>query len=148
MKRGRTFSEYIRNYYKDKPEQEDAFYKELLSLSIGEEIKELRLSKGLTQREFADLIGSSQSAVARLENSGYNSYSLKTLLKISNYFEKELVISFRDRRYQEGTEPSTSETIINIDDYRPKPTSYEPEYIDANGNFLNKSGPSDKMAIG
>lgn len=136
MKRGKTFSEYISSYYKDKPEQKDAFYKELLSLSIGEEIKELRLSKGLTQKEFANLIGSSQSAVARLENSGYNSYSLKTLLKISNSMEMELVISFRDRRYREDAESSEPKTIININDYRPNPTSFKPLYIDAGGNFF------------
>jgi transcriptional regulator with XRE-family HTH domain len=52
------------------------------------QIKEMRLSRGLTQGELAKKLElGSQSAVARLEDPGYGRMSLQTLLKVAAFFD-------------------------------------------------------------
>lgn len=57
---------------------------------IGYFIKSLREQKGLTQKDFSKLLGTSQSAVARME-SGKQNFTTKELLKISNVLEHKII---------------------------------------------------------
>ena len=59
------------------------------------EIHELREKRGLSQRELAERLGTTQSAVARLE-AGNVSPSLPTLDKVAEALGVELVVSFVD----------------------------------------------------
>lgn len=61
---------------------------------IGYFIKTLRQKRGLTQKDFADMLGTSQSAVARMERGGLN-FSTKELSKISTVLEHK-IISLKD----------------------------------------------------
>ncbi len=61
---------------------------------IKEEIIRLRTEKGLTQKELADLIGSKQSAISRLESGNYNP-SVQFLIKLANVLDKECHIVFK-----------------------------------------------------
>jgi DNA-binding XRE family transcriptional regulator len=51
----------------------------------------LRLRKGLTQRELAHRIGTTQSVIARIENGGQN-LSIRTLTKIANELDADVKI--------------------------------------------------------
>ncbi len=63
---------------------------------IGFLIKELRTQRGLTQQQFADMMETSQSAVARMEKGGQN-FSMKELTKISEILGHPIVsISHND----------------------------------------------------
>ena len=57
---------------------------------IGYFIKTLRESKNLTQGQFADLLQTSQSAVARME-AGKQNFSTKELLKISEVLNRKII---------------------------------------------------------
>jgi UDP-N-acetylglucosamine 1-carboxyvinyltransferase len=57
---------------------------------IGYFIKNLRESKGLTQKQFSELLNTSQSAVARMERGGQN-FTTKELLKISNVLNHKII---------------------------------------------------------
>lgn len=57
---------------------------------IGELIAEVRLERGLTQSEFAKRLGTSQSAVNRMER-GKQNLSLETLGRISDVLNKQLI---------------------------------------------------------
>ena len=57
---------------------------------IGLLIKELRRRRGLTQRAFADLLGTSQSAIARIEK-GEQNLSTSKLMKISDVLHHSIV---------------------------------------------------------
>lgn len=57
---------------------------------IGALIKETRLSRDLTQSEFASALGTSQSAVNRIENGGQN-VSLEMLARIGEVLSSEIV---------------------------------------------------------
>lgn len=57
------------------------------------EIIRLRIEKGLTQKDLANLMGTKQSAISRLENGSYNP-SVEFLNRIAHTLGKELHISF------------------------------------------------------
>lgn len=57
---------------------------------IGSLIKETRLSRNMTQNEFATALGTSQSAVNRIENGGQN-VSLEMLARIGEVLSSEIV---------------------------------------------------------
>lgn len=59
-------------------------------LKIGNLIQETRQSKGLTQTQLAQELGTSQSAINRIEKGGQN-ISLEMLARISDVLSKELV---------------------------------------------------------
>lgn len=46
-------------------------------------IKEARFTAGLTQQELADLMGTGQPAIARLEDPKYDGQSLSTIMKVA-----------------------------------------------------------------
>lgn len=72
-------------------------YSLLPSVDIAAQIINARNKKGLTQIELAKLAGTSQSAVARLENGNYIGYTIKTLNKIANALDARLEINFQTK---------------------------------------------------
>lgn len=63
-------------------------------LILGFKIKEERLKKELTQKELADLLGSDQADISRLEKGQFNP-SIKFLNRISNVLGKKLLVTFK-----------------------------------------------------
>jgi ribosome-binding protein aMBF1 (putative translation factor) len=63
---------------------------------LGGQIAERRSALGLAQRELADLCGTTQSAIARLE-SGARAPRLDTLLRVANALDCELAVELRPR---------------------------------------------------
>ena len=57
---------------------------------IGQLISQIRNERGLTQAEFAKKLGTSQSAVNRMEH-GRQNFSLETLGRISDVLNKQLI---------------------------------------------------------
>jgi len=64
------------------------------NLKLGEEIRQLRLSNGMTQEELAKQMLTTKSAVSRLENHS-ESVRLATIEKVARVFNKKVVISFQ-----------------------------------------------------
>ena len=54
--------------------------------SIGQKVKKIRLSKGVTQEELAEAVGVGVTHISHLET-GSSSVSLKVFLEIVNYLE-------------------------------------------------------------
>jgi transcriptional regulator with XRE-family HTH domain len=67
-----------------------------LSAAIAAQVAEQRQARGLSQRELAGLVGTTQSAIARLESSG-RPPRIDTLLRIANALDCELVVQLRPR---------------------------------------------------
>jgi transcriptional regulator with XRE-family HTH domain len=65
--------------------------------AIAEKVAERRQEKGLSQRELAELVGTTQSAIARLERGG-RPPRIDTLLRIADALECDLVVDLRPRR--------------------------------------------------
>jgi len=63
---------------------------ELLPSSIGNLIRDARKQRGLTQQELASVLGTSQSAVHRIESGGQN-LSLEMINRIAGALESPLI---------------------------------------------------------
>lgn len=64
---------------------------------IGKFIRSIRKQKGLTQAQFAQQLGTAQSAVARMEKGGQN-FSTQELIKIGNVLDHQLIKLHREER--------------------------------------------------
>lgn len=83
LKAERTESDQRRHGY----EQADQ------AIRLAKEIRTLREQRGLSQREFAIRLGTTQSAIARLE-SGSITPSLSTLQRVADALSVKLVVTF------------------------------------------------------
>jgi transcriptional regulator with XRE-family HTH domain len=68
---------------------------------IADEVATQRKARGLSQQELADLCGTTQSAIARLESGG-RPPRIDTLLRIANALDCELTVELRPRTTKEG----------------------------------------------
>lgn len=98
MTKKKTTSDAIeimhRRYFEGKPEMLAALEEERANLDVACKIYELRQQAGLTQQELADLIGTSRSTIARLEDADYEGHSLSMLRRIAAALNKKVQIEF------------------------------------------------------
>ncbi|MBD3265979.1 helix-turn-helix domain-containing protein [bacterium] len=71
-----------------------ALEEERANLDIATRIYELRKQAGLTQQELAELVGTSRSAIARLEDADYEGHSLSMLRRIASALQQKVEIRF------------------------------------------------------
>lgn len=86
---------------------------------IGQFLKELRKEKGLTQEQFAELLGVSSRSVSRWEN-GCNMPDLALLMIIANYYVVELSEVLNGERKSipaAKTFSETEETALKVVEY-------------------------------
>ena len=95
MKKGkvRTFQSRLREDIKD-PEFKKHYQEERQALKLAMKIAELRDQKGLSQKELAKLMGTSQQAISRIESGAYEGFTLKTLEKIAEATGMRVKIEF------------------------------------------------------
>ena len=72
------------------------------AIQLASDIRSLREKKGLSQRQLAELVGTTQSAIARLEG-GRISPSLPTLDRIANALGAKVTVTFTDTEELLGT---------------------------------------------
>jgi DNA-binding Xre family transcriptional regulator len=63
-------------------------------LEVAEQIYKLRTQANLSQQELAELIGTSQSDISRLEDADYEGYSMKMLQRICTALHCRLEVRF------------------------------------------------------
>ena len=64
--------------------------------AIADKVSQQRAAKGLSQRELAEMVGTTQSAIARLERGG-RPPRIDTLLNIADALDCELVVDLKPR---------------------------------------------------
>jgi transcriptional regulator with XRE-family HTH domain len=69
---------------------------------VAEQVAERRKALGLSQKELAELTGTTQSAIARLESGG-RPPRIDTLLRIAEALDCELIIELRPRTQRRGS---------------------------------------------
>jgi DNA-binding XRE family transcriptional regulator len=95
MKKGevRTFKSRLREDLKD-PEFRAHYQEERQALILAMKIAKLREKKGLSQQQMANLMGTSQQAISRIESGDYEGFTLKTLEKIAGATGTRVKIEF------------------------------------------------------
>ncbi len=93
MKGARRFQDYLKGQLKHKTFRK-AFDEEAVYADLAIQVARIREQKGLSQKQLAELLRTSQQMVSRLEDPKNKSYSLKTLIKLAHALGKELRIKF------------------------------------------------------
>ena len=84
----------LRNRYgKDDPERKASVEAERVNAQVAQMIHDLRVESGLTQAELAELVGTTQSAISRLEHSDYEGHSLSMLSRIASALKQKITVA-------------------------------------------------------
>lgn len=83
-----------RRYYKGRPARLRELQEARSNDSVARKLMALRLSAGLTQRQLARLVGTTASAICRLEDAEYEGHSLAVLNRIAGALKRRVEIHF------------------------------------------------------
>lgn len=97
-KKKRTTSNAVKilhkRYIKGSKKRLESLEKERENSNIAEQIYKLRTGAGLSQKQLAALVGTTQSVISRLEDADYNGHSLAMLRKIGTAMHQRVQIKF------------------------------------------------------
>ena len=93
MKGVYRFRDHLREALKNKVVKK-AFDEEDVYARLAIQIAELREKQGLSQKDLAKRLRTSQQMISRLEDPSNNGISLSTLVKLAQAFRKHLKIRF------------------------------------------------------
>jgi transcriptional regulator with XRE-family HTH domain len=88
-----VYDNALRNEFMDL-EYRQAYAEDYLNTYVATQIQVLREQRGLSQQELAELIGTKQPGISRLENINHSSWKTETLKKIADALGVRLKISF------------------------------------------------------
>ena len=92
-------SQFLYNrYVAGNPKREQEYEEEVINAEIARKIYNLRMEAGLTQQQLADRVGTSKSAISRLEDADYEGHSLSMLKRIAEALDKQVEIRFLPAR--------------------------------------------------
>lgn len=92
-KRTLNASQILRNrYIKNDPVKIASLQKEHINAEIAAQIYRLREKAGLSQKQLAELIGTTQSVISRLEDADYTGHSLDMLNRIATVLHFHLQV--------------------------------------------------------
>ncbi len=83
-----------RRYYEGRPERVRGLEEARAHDSVARKLTALRLRAGLTQRQLADLVGTTASAICQLEAADYEGHSLAVLNRIAAALKQRVEIRF------------------------------------------------------
>jgi ribosome-binding protein aMBF1 (putative translation factor) len=81
-------------YIKGDKDRLAALEAEREKIKIAEQVYALRQQMGLTQKQLADLIGTTQSVISRLESTDYENERIETLQKLASALHCTLEVKF------------------------------------------------------
>jgi len=92
---GSKASAYLyKRYVAGDPAREQSYEEEVINAEIARKIYNLHTKAGLTQQELASRIGTTKSAICRLEDADYDGHSLSMLKRIAEALDKRVQIRF------------------------------------------------------
>jgi len=81
-------------YIGDSKKRRESLQQERENLTIAEQVYNLRTQANLTQKQLAKLVGTTQSAISRLEDADYDGHSLTMLRKIAAVLNQRVEVRF------------------------------------------------------
>ena len=91
-KRKDDLDRYIEKAIKRDPSLAERLDRVGQAWDIAFQVMNLRERAGLTQKQLADLVGTKQSNISRLESADYTGYTLRTLEKVTRALKARLEI--------------------------------------------------------
>ena len=90
-------------YVKDDPQRRASVEAERVNAQVARMIYDLRSDAGLTQKALAELVGTTQSAISRLEDADYEGHSLSMLNRIAEALDKKMSVVMTAKKPPRGT---------------------------------------------
>ena len=87
-----TFDILHRRYIGENTERQVSLEVERVNAEVARTIYELRKKAGLTQKELAQMVGTTQSVISRLEDADYEGHSLSMLHRIAMALNRRLSV--------------------------------------------------------
>jgi ribosome-binding protein aMBF1 (putative translation factor) len=91
----KDFARSIRRQLASSPRLRAAVEREQLSARIASLVFEARTESNLTQKQLAELVGTHQSVIARLEDADYRGHSLGMLARIASALNRRLTVDLK-----------------------------------------------------
>lgn len=82
-----------RRYTGDDEERKASLQAERINAEVARMIYDLRMEAGLTQKELAKRVGTTQSVISRIEDADYEGHSLSMLNRIATVLNRRLVVT-------------------------------------------------------
>jgi transcriptional regulator with XRE-family HTH domain len=92
-----------RRFIGDDGERKASLQEERVNAEVAQTIYELRKEAELTQKELADLVGTTQSVISRLEDADYEGHSLSMLHRIAKSLNQRIVVQLKTGDPNRGT---------------------------------------------
>lgn len=137
-------------YIKNDPDRRSSLEVERVNAEVAQMIYDLRQEKGLTQQELADLIGTTQSVISRLEDADYDGHSLTMLGRIAKALNKCLDVKLTEKdpktlnvrhAFQEVVKGLRREKELKIDELAKKADIERNEIISIERDNTYKPSP-------
>ena len=87
-----------RRYVGDDPERLASLEKERVHAKVARQIYDLRTAAGLSQAELAERVGTTQSAISRLENADYEGHSLNMLRRVADALGSRIEVGLGEEK--------------------------------------------------
>lgn len=97
-KKTRKATEILERLTGEDPEIREMIAEEMVNAQVARMIYDARTAAGLTQKQLADLLGTQQSTIARLEDADYEGHSLSVLRRIAEVLDQKLEVRFVPNR--------------------------------------------------
>jgi ribosome-binding protein aMBF1 (putative translation factor) len=92
MKKTNDAMKIIHRMMKEDIELQEMLRESSLNAQVSQIIYDARKQAGLTQKQLADLVGTTQSVIARLEDADYEGHSLSMLARIAAALNQKVEI--------------------------------------------------------
>ncbi|PPJ63771.1 helix-turn-helix domain-containing protein [Cuspidothrix issatschenkoi] len=92
MKKTNDAIKIINKMMKEDPELQEMVRESALNAQVSQIIYNARKQAGLTQKQLADLVGTTQSVIAGLEDADYEGHSLSMLARIAAALNQKVEI--------------------------------------------------------
>jgi transcriptional regulator with XRE-family HTH domain len=89
-----NFDSYLEERLRD-PEFAERFKRAGEAWDVALRLTELREQAGLSQKDLARMVGTTQQQISRLESPGYEGHSLRMLRRVADALNAEVVVHFK-----------------------------------------------------
>lgn len=100
---------------KDRPDLQEAVRRQLLNIQWAQLIYDMRKAAQISQKDLAKLVGTSQSAIARLENADYSGRTYQMLERIALALGYELTIEARKSTKTDRSISASQRNHVEVD---------------------------------
>ena len=105
-----------RRYYSGRPKRQAELEQARLHAAIAREIYALRTKARLTQGQLAARIGTSASAISRLEDADYNGHSLNMLVRITTALNRRVLMRTVPIIRRARNVPAQRRRLVTVED--------------------------------